>query len=57
MTNKKIKLEENVHYYYNEEGLVVLTALYLKNRGYCCGNRCDNCPYEGENLHPKLRGN
>ncbi len=26
-------------------GLLVFTANYLKKRGYCCENRCLNCPY------------
>ena len=28
-----------------ENGLMVLTARYLKRRGYCCGNLCRHCPY------------
>lgn len=30
-------------YYINEEGRVVLTAVYLVKRGYCCGSK--HCPY------------
>jgi hypothetical protein len=41
---------EGVHYYVNEEGLVVMTALYLLERGYCCGNGCKHCPYDYENV-------
>jgi hypothetical protein len=33
-------------YYFNDNGLVVFTAQYLLERGYCCGNGCKNCPYE-----------
>jgi hypothetical protein len=29
-----------------DTGLMVMTALYLKNRGYCCGNICRHCPYD-----------
>ena len=32
--------------YYLENGLMVLTAYYLKTRGYCCGNGCRHCPYQ-----------
>ncbi len=32
--------------YYLENGLMVLTAYFLKQRGYCCGNDCRNCPYK-----------
>lgn len=44
----KKKLEEGVDYYYNERGLMVLTASFLKRRGYCCGSRCKHCPYSEE---------
>ncbi len=26
-------------------GLYVMTATYLRDRGYCCGNGCRHCPY------------
>ena len=32
--------------YYIENGLMVLTAHYLRRRGYCCDQGCRNCPYE-----------
>jgi hypothetical protein len=31
--------------YYLENGLVVLTAQYLRDRGYCCTSGCRHCPY------------
>jgi len=31
--------------YYVENGFVVLTAHYLRNRGYCCESGCRHCPY------------
>jgi hypothetical protein len=37
-------------FYYNSDGLVVFTADYLLNRGYCCGNGCKNCPYDYKNV-------
>lgn len=27
------------------DGLFVATRRFLVRRGYCCGNRCRNCPY------------
>ncbi|MEI6411786.1 MAG: DUF5522 domain-containing protein [Bacteroidota bacterium] len=39
--------------YYKECGLFVLTAHYLRKRGYCCGNGCRNCPYDKKG---RLRG-
>ncbi|QEL18072.1 DUF5522 domain-containing protein [Limnoglobus roseus] len=31
--------------YYLENGKWVFTALFLRERGYCCENRCRHCPY------------
>lgn len=44
------QLTEGVHYYFNEEGYVVLTSLYHLERGYCCGNGCRHCPFNYENV-------
>jgi hypothetical protein len=41
---------EGIHYYINEEGLLVLTEKYHFERGYCCGNRCKHCPYKYESV-------
>lgn len=41
----KKKLVEGEHYYYNEQGYMVLTAKYHMENGNCCGNGCLNCPY------------
>lgn len=43
-------LTEGTHFYYNEEGLVVLTEAYHLEKGYCCGNGCKHCPYEFESV-------
>ncbi len=40
------ELIEGDDYYSNENGLIVFTAEYLLDRGYCCGNGCLNCPYD-----------
>jgi len=40
------QLQEGVDFYYNPEGLMVLTEKYLRERGYCCGNGCRHCPYD-----------
>ena len=37
--------------YSNDTGLVVFTAEYLLQRGYCCGNGCRNCPYDYEKVN------
>jgi hypothetical protein len=31
--------------YYIENGFVVFTEHYLRNRGYCCESGCRHCPY------------
>jgi hypothetical protein len=31
--------------YYWENGLMVLTEAFLRQRGTCCGNGCRHCPY------------
>lgn len=42
--SKKPEFREGVDYYF-ENGLMVLTAKFLLDRGYCCGNGCRHCPY------------
>ncbi|GAO42177.1 DUF5522 domain-containing protein [Flavihumibacter petaseus] len=39
-------LEEGIDFYFNERGLMVLTAKYHLERGACCGNGCLHCPYD-----------
>jgi Family of unknown function (DUF5522) len=43
-------LTEGIHFYYNQEGLVVLTEAYHLEKGYCCGNGCKHCPYDFESV-------
>jgi hypothetical protein len=31
--------------YYLDNGLMVFTAQYLRDRGYFCTSGCRNCPY------------
>lgn len=38
------KFVEGLDYYF-DDGLMVLTAHFLKKRGYCCENGCRHCPY------------
>ena len=48
-------LVEGIDFYLDERGLVVLTAKYLLERGYCCGNGCLNCPFHYENVAEPLK--
>ncbi len=41
-------MQEGLHYYMNEDGLLTFTATYLLQRGYCCGRGCRHCPYDYE---------
>ncbi len=43
-------MQEGKDYYITSQGLLVFTAHYLRQRGYCCGNGCLNCPYEYEQV-------
>lgn len=38
------ELIEGIDYYF-ENGLMVFTEYYLRERGYCCTNGCRHCPY------------
>ncbi|MBO9153183.1 DUF5522 domain-containing protein [Chitinophaga sp. GCM10012297] len=46
----KKPLVELIDFYYNEQGYVVLTEKYHRERGYCCGNGCLHCPFDYENV-------
>jgi len=47
---KDDELIEGLQYYINENGLMVLTEQYHKEKGYCCGMGCLHCPYQYENV-------
>jgi hypothetical protein len=51
----KKQLTEGVDFYYNEEGLLVLTEKYHLERGTCCGNGCKHCPYDYEKVDEPRR--
>jgi hypothetical protein len=38
-------LQEGEDFYYNQQGLMVLTEAYHLRRGYCCKSGCLHCPY------------
>lgn len=40
------RLMDDDEAYTNPDGLVIFTAEFLLQRGYCCGNGCRNCPYD-----------
>ena len=49
------ELTEGIHYYINADGYVVLTELYHRERGYCCGNGCLHCPFDYESVEEPRR--
>ena len=49
------QLTEDIDFYYNEQGLMVLTEKYHLERGYCCGNGCRHCPYHYERVSEPRR--
>ena len=38
--------------YYLEEGRIIFTEKYLKQKGFCCGGQCRHCCYT-----EKFKGN
>lgn len=38
-------LSKEEDFYFDPNGLMVMTAAYHLKRGYCCGNGCRHCPY------------
>ncbi|MBS1496667.1 MAG: hypothetical protein JSU03_10190 [Bacteroidetes bacterium] len=44
------ELIEGKDFYYNDEGLMVLTEVFHLKKGYCCGNGCKHCPYHYQNV-------
>jgi hypothetical protein len=49
------QLTEGADFYYNEQGLMVLTEKYHLERGYCCGNGCLHCPFDYERVSEPRR--
>ena len=43
-------LNENLDFYYDENGNVVFTEHYHINKGHCCGYGCRHCPYQFESV-------
>jgi hypothetical protein len=38
----------NGEFYRLDDGRIVFTERYHLRRGYCCGNGCRHCPYDGD---------
>jgi len=56
--SKRLKMDKDFVFeqgkdYYLEDGKVIMTELYHKKRGTCCGSGCRHCPYDP----PHQKGN
>lgn len=46
---------EGEDFYFNEDGLMVLTEKYHLKRGYCCHSGCKHCPYDyAQEIDPNI---
>lgn len=45
MSNTPKKHVQNRDYYI-ESGKWIFTAFFLRQRGFCCDNKCRHCPYK-----------
>lgn len=50
---QEVLVKSNNDLYYLENGKVVFTEKFHKERGHCCGNNCRHCPY----TKPVTKGN
>ncbi len=41
----KEKSQDGLDYYFNKQGLMVMTEHYLLKQGRCCQSGCLHCPY------------
>ncbi|UZO10926.1 uncharacterized protein OCT59_002504 [Rhizophagus irregularis] len=47
----KLAIQNNQHFYIDPvTGYKVMTELYHKSRGRCCGSKCRHCPFNHENV-------
>lgn len=58
--NQSVKKEEehtpfssSEDFYFDSDGLMVMTEAYHLKRGSCCGSKCRHCPYDFINV-PRL---
>jgi hypothetical protein len=55
LMQQQAALEQQQLWYKDAEtGFIVLTDVYLKKRGTCCGSRCRHCPYDWKNVQAML---
>ena len=47
-TREEVSVDRSSDSYRDLDGRTVFTAAFHLKRGYCCGNGCRHCPYDGE---------
>lgn len=45
INNQNNKFKLGVDYYFNQNGLMVMSVLYHLKRGECCKSGCLHCPW------------
>ena len=50
-------LVENIDFYHDEHGYMVLTEKYHLEKGHCCGYGCRHCPYDFDCVPEPKRSN
>jgi hypothetical protein len=49
-------LVEHEDFEFNEKGMMVLSRGFHLRRGFCCGNGCIHCPFDGVRGNCVVRG-
>lgn len=52
-TNKSSRFTIGKDYYFNKNGLMVMTVLYHLKRGECCKSGCLHCPWSYQSQKQK----
>lgn len=47
--------KETEDFYFDERGFMVFTEKYHLKRGYCCQNKCLNCPWKKDFKSKKIK--
>lgn len=53
----KQNLHKDIHYYFDDTGLMVFTEKYHLERGYCCKSGCRHCPYQHKDSDRLIKDN
>ncbi len=45
-----MKLQQEKHFYFDDNGFLVFTEQFHLKKGFCCGLGCRHCPYNYVNV-------